>query len=184
MDKTAVLFLTTGFEEAEALVTLDMLRRGGVAVTTASLTGDLYVTGSHDITVRADALFEDVKDAAYDALILPGGPGTSRYFEHENLLNRIKKAAECGHAVIAAICAAPSVLGYLGLLNGKRATCFPGFEDKLTGATVTGQPSETDGRVVTGKSAGCVFDFSFALLKYLCGDETAEKIRSAVYYKT
>ena len=181
MEKTAVLFLTTGFEEAEALVTADVLRRGGVAVTTASLTDEAFVTGSHDISVRADAFFEDIENAAFDAVILPGGPGANRYMEHDRLPAYIEKAAG-ENVLLAAICAAPSVLGGLGLLNGKRATCFPGYEDKLTGAVVTGAAAEEDGRVITGKSAGCVFDFALRVLKYLHGAETSQKIKSAMYY--
>ena len=183
MAKTAVLFLTTGFEEAEALVTVDVLRRGGVSVTTASLTNEIIVTGSHDIAVKADALFEDIKNAAFDAVILPGGPGTGRYMEHQHLPAYIKKAAG-ENVLLAAICAAPSVLGGLGLLNGKRATCFPGYEAKLTGAVVTGAAAEEDGRVITGKSAGCVFDFALCVLAYLQGKETSESVKSAMYYKT
>jgi len=184
MAKKAVLFLTTGFEEAEALVTADVLRRGGVDVTTASLTNETIVAGSHDIAVKADALFETIENVWFDAVILPGGPGTSRYMEHKSLPAYIKKAALCDNVLLAAICAAPSVLGGLGLLNGKRATCFPGYEGKLTGAVVTGAAAEEDGRIITGKSAGCVFDFALTVLAYLQGKETSENVKSAMYYKT
>jgi len=184
MVKKAILLLTTGFEEAEALVTADVLRRGGVIVTTASLTNEIIVTGSHDIAVRADALFDDIADEFFDAVILPGGPGTSRYMEHGALPAYIEKAAQDENVLLAAICAAPSVLGGLGLLNGKRATCFPGYEEKLTGAVVTGAAAEEDGRIITGKSAGCAFDFALCVLAYLHGAETSDKIKSAMYYKT
>ena len=181
MGKKAVLFLVTGFEEAEALVTVDILRRGGIEVTTVSLTGSKMVTGSHDISVEADALFNEIK-GEYDALILPGGPGTARYNESGPLLEFIKKSSQNPNIVLAAICAAPSVLGNLGLLEGKRATCYPGFEDKLKGADVTTNPYEADGRIITGRSAGSVFDFSLALLKELAGDEIYNKVKDAVIW--
>jgi len=184
MAKKAVLFLTTGFEETEALVTADVLRRGGIELTIASLTGDKIVTGSHDITVITDDLFENVKDIIFNALILPGGPGTSRYFEHDEFAEYIKKSGKSNEMLLAAICAAPGFFGSLGLLDGKRATCFPGHEDKLTGAIFTGSASETDGNIITGRSAGCVFDFALAVLGYLCGSETAEKVRAAMIYKS
>ena len=182
MQKKAIVFLTDGFEEAEALVTVDVLRRGGVDVITTSLTGSATVTGSHDITVTADALFDDAA-IAYDAIILPGGPGTVNYYSHPRLPAYVKAAADNG-ALVAAICAAPGFIGSLGLLNGRRATCFPGFEDKLLGATVTGTPSETDGNIITGKSAGCVFDFALTVLAYLNGDEASDKVKASMYYNT
>ena len=182
MEKKVLLFLTDGFEEAEALVTADLLRRGGVSVVTASITGNKLVTGSHDITVTADALFGEAAEGAYDAVIIPGGPGTKNYFEHKELLAFIKKSGEDKNKLTAAICAAPSVLGSLGLLDGKRATCYPGYEDKLGEALFTGGPAVTDGNIITGRSAGCVFDFALEILKYLCGGETSEKIRAAIVY--
>lgn len=183
MSKKAILFLTNGFEEAEALVTADVLRRGGVDLTIASVTGELTVTGSRDIKIITDALFENEIENDYDAIILPGGPGTVNYFENENLMSYIKKLSENKDILLAAICAAPGVFGALGLLRNKRATCYPGHENKLTGAILSENPYETDGNIITGRSAGCVFDFAFAVLGYICGDEVSKKIRAAMIYR-
>ena len=181
MSKRAVLFLTTGFEEAEAVVPIDVLRRGGVEVVIVSLTGEKRVVGSHDIKLETDALFGDIRNEMYDAVILPGGPGANRYYENKTLLEYIQKhAAE--NRLTAAICAAPGVLGHLGMLNGKRATCYRGYEERLAGADFTGNNAETDGNIITGRSAGWAYDFAFAILEYLCGSDMRGQIADAMIY--
>jgi 4-methyl-5(b-hydroxyethyl)-thiazole monophosphate biosynthesis len=177
----AALFLTDGFEEIEALTPVDILRRGGVEVTTGSLTGVLMVEGSHDIHVEADKLFDEMYDDVFDMLILPGGPGHKNYKNNDALQNLIKEHYDNGMKV-AAICAAPSLLGAMGLLDGRRAVCFPGYEQELTGALVCDEAVVEDGNIITGRSAGAAMDFALRLLKALKGEEAAEEVRKAIVY--
>lgn len=178
--KEAYLFLATGFEEIEALGTVDVLRRGGVRVSTVSITGELNVMGAHNIEVRADYLFEDASYDSADALILPGGiPGSN----HLNTCTRLKtlvkeKAAE--NILLCAICAGPMVLGGLGLLKGKRATCFPFFEPTMTGAISTDNGVEQDGNIITSKGPGFMFEFAFAILKNLKDEEITREVADAL----
>jgi 4-methyl-5(b-hydroxyethyl)-thiazole monophosphate biosynthesis len=174
--KKAYLFLATGFEEAEAVGTTDVLRRGEVELTTVSITGERAVTGAHGIPVVADQLFEDSDFSDADALILPGGgPGSQMLNGHAALKKQLVRQYE-QNKIVAAICAAPLVLGGLGLLKGKNATCYPGIEPQLTGAILTGKPAVTDGNIITGKGPGLVFDFGLALLTALQGAETANSV--------
>ena len=161
------VFLATGFEEIEAIGTIDILRRGGVETVTASITGDKTVTGVHGIPVIADELFEEIDLWDCIAYILPGGgPGSVMLNQHEGVRQILADAHENG-SLIAAICAAPRVLGSLGLLKGKRATCYPGIEPELTGATILPDPVVTDQNIITGRGPGLVFDFGLAILSYL-----------------
>ncbi|MDR3268879.1 MAG: DJ-1/PfpI family protein [Tannerella sp.] len=174
--KKAYLFLATGFEETEAIGTADVLRRGGVQLTTVSITGKLAVAGAHQITVVADQLFEEADYADADALILPGGgPGSQMLNGHEALKKQLVRQYE-QNKWVAAICAAPLVLGGLGLLKGKKATCYPGIEPQLTGAILTDAPAVTDGNIITGKGPGLVFDFGLAILTALQGAEVANGV--------
>ena len=175
------VFFAPGFEESEALVTVDMLMRGGLSVKMVAVGGNLTVEGTHGIKTVCDCLIEDADCTNAEALILPGGmPGVTNLHACEMLCGLLTDAAAKG-IVLGAICAAPSILGALGLLRGKKAVCFPGFEDALEGACYTDAPVVTDGKIVTSKAAGTVFDFSFALLTAL--GKNAEKISSAVYYR-
>ena len=173
------VFLADGFEEIEALAPVDILRRASVDVKTVSINDSLEVKGSHGIKVLADILLKDVKDGA-DMLILPGGmPGTLNLQKNAVLCDMLKKA-DC---YIAAICAAPSVFGELGLLKGKKATCYPGFEDKLEGAEATGLPVVVDGKVITSKGAGTAHLFGFTLLSLLKSSEEAENLKKTMMYE-
>ncbi len=171
--KEVLIFLTTGFEEIEALATIDVLWRGGVDIKSVSLTGDKTVAGGHQITVVADYLFDEADFAGAEMLILPGG--TVKINEHEGLKREVLAFAKQGKPV-AAICAAPIVLGGLGLLEGKRVTCYPGYESYLTGAHVTKAPVMVDGNITTGRAAGFVFDFAMELLSQLKGNKVAEEV--------
>ena len=132
-------FLADGLEEVECLAVVDVLRRAGAEVTLVSVTGSREITGSHHIHFQADALFDETAAEDADVLFLPGGmPGTNTLKAHEGLKNAICKANKQGRR-IAAICAAPSILGEMGLLKGRTATCYPGFEDKLEGVSYTRQ---------------------------------------------
>jgi 4-methyl-5(b-hydroxyethyl)-thiazole monophosphate biosynthesis len=163
----ALVFLATGFEEVEAVGTIDILRRGGIETVTASITGEKTVTGCHDIPVIADELFENVDFSSFDALVLPGGgPGSVMLKEHEGVRKALVETCKNGK-LIAAICASPRVFGSLGLLEGKKATCYPGIEPELTGATILLDPAVTDQNIITGRGPGLVFDFGLAILTYL-----------------
>ena len=173
----ALVFLATGFEEMEAAGTIDILRRGNIDTITASVTGDKIVAGVHDIPIIADELFENIDCNAFDALVLPGGgPGSEMLNKHEGLRKALVKQHKNGK-LIAAICASPRVFGSLGLLNGKVATCYPGIDPELTGATILNDPAVTEGNIITGRGPGLVFDFGLAILKYLYGnDDVANEV--------
>lgn len=175
-------FLATGLEEVECLAVVDILRRGGIEVKLVSVTGELLVTGSHHIAIQADALIEDVDVSKAELLFLPGGvPGTPNLAACETLCAWLKEFDAEGKG-LAAICAAPSVLGQLGLLQGKRATCYPGFEDQLTGAAVVGDGVVTDGNVTTARGLGYAIDLGLELVKRLAGAEKAQAIKDAIQY--
>jgi len=171
--KKVLVFFVDGFEEIEALGTIDILRRGNVNVTTVSVTGKKEVMGSHKIPVIADILFEQA-DFSVDMLILPGG--TTALNNHEALKEKIKEFNDTGKH-IAAICAAPMVLGALGILNGKRATAYPGFEQYLVGATFAPESVIIDGNIITGRGPGLTFEFALATLEILEGVKAKEEVK-------
>lgn len=175
------IFLTEGFEEIEGLTVVDVLRRTEIDITTVSLTGNIQVTGSHQITVLADKLFEEVSFEDADMLVLPGGPGTGKLLEHEGL-DRLLKEHHAKGGRLAAICAAPRVFGLKGFLQGKKATCFPGFEKDLLGAQAMGTAVVTDGNITTSKGMGTAIDFSLSLVEALKGKEEAVRISKAIQY--
>lgn len=178
--KEVYLFLTTGFEEIEALATVDILRRGDVVLKTVSLTREKTVMGSHQIPVVADLLFEEVDFTKTEMLVLPGG--TTKFNEHEEMKKMLRDFADSGNKV-AAICASPMVLGGLGLLEGKPATCYPGFEKYLKGATLLNQSVVEAGNITTGRGPGLTFDFALKLLEILAGKEKAEEVAKALLLK-
>lgn len=174
--KKALIFLTTGFEEIEALATVDILRRGGVDVKTVSLTGTKTVEASHGVQVVSDLLFDEADFAGADMLILPGG--TVKINEHDGLKKEIISFDNAGKYVTA-ICAAPMVLGGLGLLKGKKATCYPGFEKYLDGAILaTDQAVVVEGNIITGRGPGLTFDFALQLLETLEGKAKRDSVAS------
>jgi len=177
--KKVFIFLTTDFEEIEALATIDILRRGGVNIQSVSLTGERTVVGSRQISVVADYLFEEIVFSDAQMLILPGGPGTAKMNEHNDLKREILAHAQQGNHV-AAICAAPMVLGGLGLLQGKKATCYPGYEKYLTGAEFVEAPVIVDDQITTARAAGYTFDFALALLSQLKGKEVADDVAGKI----
>ena len=173
------MFLANGFEEVEALCPLDLLRRAGVNVTTVGI-GSESVTGSHGITVQADIPDTMYRDSTPEMIILPGGmPGTKHLDASHTVESAIRAAKRCD-AYLAAICAAPMVLGKRGYLEGKRAICFPGFEEHLKGAEIANERVVTDGKIITAAGMGVALDFGLALVKALKGEETAEALRHAV----
>ena len=176
------MFLANGFEEIEALCPLDLLRRAGIEVTTVGIGGE-SVTGSHGITVMADIPDVMYRDSRPEMVILPGGmPGTKHLDASKTVESALRAADRCG-AYLAAICAAPMVLGKRGYLRGKRAICFPGFEEFLDGATVAEERVVTDGKVITAAGMGVSHDFGFKIVEIFKGKETAEKLCGSVLYK-
>ena len=175
------LYLAPGFEEIEALTPADYLRRCGCEVRLVGV-GGLSVTGAHGITVQADCTAEEAKELP-EMVILPGGMPGTRNLEGCPAVTEMVSA--CVHAgkYVAAICAAPSVFGHLGLLAGRRATCYPGFEGELTGAEFVREPVVVDGKLITSRGAGTANQFAFALAEVLCGKEEAETLRAAVQWE-
>lgn len=179
------MFLANGFEETEAVCPLDMLRRAGADVRTVAVgTDTLTVTGSHGIKVNADISADDLDTGDIEMVILPGGlPGADNLFASETVRLALAEAKKSG-AYIAAICAAPYILGRLGYLEGHRAVCYPGYEKELSGAVITDAAVVTDGTVITARAAGSALPFGLALVRALFGQERADAIADAVIYKT
>ncbi len=180
--KKVCVFLAEGFEECEALIVVDILRRGGVEVSMVSVAGGEMVTGSHQISVKADLPIDRLHSADYDALFLPGGlPGTTNLFESETVRSIVSQYHTEGK-ILSAICAAPSIFGKMRLLQGKQATSYPSFEDALTGATVLQTEFVQDGNLLTGRGLGAAIPFGLRLLAMLQGEETAQTVRNAICY--
>ena len=180
--KTAVVFLADGFEECEGLLVVDLLRRAGIHVITASVMGRKEILSSHQVTLLADACAEEVDFRNADVVVLPGGrPGTTHLGENSIVCKQC--TAFAADKYVAAICAAPSVLASLGLLVGKHATCHPAVEEKLSGAIVTGEPVTVDGNIITGQGLGAGIPFALKLVEILTGKETADRIAAAICAK-
>ncbi len=181
MKKIAVFF-GTGYEEIEALTVVDMCRRAGIEVQMVSVTGELRVAGSHDIVVEMNKLFDEVKFDELDMIVLPGGmPGTKNLEAHEGLMAHVDKFYQDGKYV-AAICAAPSILGHRGIVKNRKACCYPGFEKDLEGAAVVMDKVAVDENVITSRGMGCAIEFSLAIIEALCDAKTAkEKAESIIY---
>ena len=172
------MFLANGFEEVEALAPLDLLRRAGLEIKTVGV-GSKTVTGAHSITVVADIEDSQFCDDAPDMVILPGGmPGTLNLDASETVHRAIDSAVKCG-AYVAAICAAPMILGKLGLLKGKEAIAYPGFEKHLEGAVISDKKAVADGKIITAKGMGAAVEFGLLLVKLLKGEKVAEELRGA-----
>ncbi len=169
-----LVYFANGFEELEALAPVDVLRRGGFEVITVGV-GLKHITGAHGVEIICDAVDSEVADMLPEAVILPGGmPGTLNLKNSSKVTDMVTKTYDRG-AIVAAICAAPSVLGALSILKGRTATCFPGFEGELDGAILSDAPVCVDGNVVTAKGAGVALEFAFTLLDLLTGKTDAGK---------
>ncbi|MFT0803366.1 DJ-1 family glyoxalase III [Bacillus swezeyi] len=175
--KKAFVFLIEGFEEIEAIATIDILRRAEVETVTVSLDQTRSVKGGHDIVVEADRMYEDADFDEADMLILPGGNvGSKKMLEHQGLHQTLKEAAAAGKYV-AAICAATMTLGKTGLVSGKKATCYPGVEKELTGADViTNEPVVTDGKIITSRGPATTIPFALKLAELLSGKEKSDEV--------
>ena len=179
----AICYFAPGLEECEGLVTVDLLRRAGVEVTIAAVSESLLITGAHGIAIRCDALASECNAADFDAVILPGGmPGTEHLYESETVRAAARDFAAAGKT-LAAICATPTVLGRLGLLEGRRATCYPGCEAQLLGAEHLEAEAVVDGNIITGAGLGAAIPFALAVITALEGEETAQRIRQSIVYR-
>lgn len=176
------VFLAEGFEEIEALTPVDFLRRCELPVKMVGV-GAPVITGSHGIAVVCDLTAEELNLDEVEAVILPGGmPGTLNLEKSEVVQAAVRQCASNGK-IVAAICAAPSVLGHMGLLQGKKAVCFPGFEDQLLGAEYTDAPVVQDGNILTSKGAGTASQFAFALAEAFCSKERAKSLREGIQWQ-
>ncbi len=174
------VLLVDGFEEIEAIEPIDILRRGGVAVKTVGVY-EKQVTGSHNIKIDADILINEVLPEDMELLMLPGGPGHNLIEESPDAIQLINKAIE-KDIFVTAICASPSILGKIGLLKGKKATCFPGFEKFLEGAIYVSDKAVRDGKIITGKGAGAAAEFGFMMLEALTSKENKDKVKQSMQY--
>lgn len=176
------VLLGPGFEEAEAVVPVDLLRRGGVEVSLVSLEGDI-VPSSHGIPVKADMTLSQLEPDAVELVFLPGGLGGVKALGADPRAAQLVRHVLDKGGYAAAICAGPTLLASWGLLEGKRAVCYPGMEDQMAGAlTQSSVPFVVDGHIITGEAAGAAFPFGLKLLELLRGTETAQGVRDAVHY--
>lgn len=176
------IFFADGFEEIEGLTVVDILRRAGIDISMISINGKKKVTGAHGIALDTDEDIVQCDPDKLDMLVLPGGmPGTMNLAACEKLTEALKKADQEKRG-IAAICAAPSMLGDLGFLKGKKAVCYPGFESRLTGAEVLAVPVVTDGHITTSRGMGTAIAFALELAKRLKDEETAKQVGRSIIY--
>ncbi len=181
MIEHVALFLANGFEEIEALTPVDVLRRAGVKVSTISISNSLEVTGSHQITIKADTTFDRTDFSEITTIILPGGMPGAKNLKNHAKLNELLIQFSTEGKLIGAICAAPMIPGSLGLLKDKKATCYPGFENELKEANHSKEMTVYDNNVLTGKAAGASMRFAFQLLEILCGSEKAKEVASSMF---
>ena len=174
--------IADGTEEVECLAVVDLLRRSKIDTVLVAAKEDREVVTSHGIRIQADAAVGEVDFSDADVIFLPGGmPGTNTLKAHEGLKNAICKANKQGRR-IAAICAAPSILGEMGLLKGRTATCYPGFEDKLEGVSYTRQGVITDGNITTARGLGYALDLGIELIRLLMGPQHAQMVKESIQY--
>ncbi len=176
------LFLAEGFEEIEALATVDIIRRAELDLTTVGI-GSKVIEGSHGIRVEADIMMKDISTDDMDMVILPGGiPGTLN-LEADPILKTVIDYCVRNDKYICAICAAPSILGHMNLIEGKNITCYPGFDTQLNGANYTAEDVTVDGKFITGKGAGVAIDFALKIVEVFDSKQKAEKLFAAMQCK-
>lgn len=177
------VLLADGFEEIEALAVVDILRRGDVEVQTISVNEKKQVCGAHDIRVEADLTAEDARLQTAEAIVLPGGGLGTENLAQSVWVEQVLREAKEQDLYLCAICAAPSVLGKYGYLEGKKAICYDGFEEKLRGAEIVNEPVVKDGKVITSKGAGTAHLFAFEILRCLKGNECARRVKESMKYE-
>ncbi len=181
--KRVMVLLAENHEEVEALMPVDLMRRAGLEVVLVSVTGQLEVTGSHNITVKTDALLENVTAEEADAVMLPGGmPGTLNLRDNA-LVEKLVTDMYGAGKIVSAICAAPIVLGKYGILEGRKATCYPGFEEQLNGGEFVDEMAVVDGNVITSRGLGTSMEFGFALIEQLVSKEAANEVRKQIVFQ-
>lgn len=176
------LFLADGFEPVEALAPVDVMRRAGINVVTVSIMGRTTVEAAHGIKVMADALFEETDFSDADGLVLPGGSLGTENLSACEPLRALVASANAEGKIIAAICAAPMVFGRMGILAGRRATCYPGYESELTGSKYTAAAVEQDENIITACGPAASFEFGFTIVENICGDKAAAVIREQMRF--
>lgn len=181
MSKIAVFFVD-GFEEIEGLTVVDLCRRAGIEVSMVSVMETTEVMGAHNIPIRCDMLFAELEKDAYDMVVLPGGAGHKK-LEANQALMALVDAYYKADKYVAAICASPSILGRRGILEGRKACCFPSFEDQLLGAEVSFDKVCVAGKVITSRSMGTSIDFALAIIEALEGAELADKKAKEIVYR-
>lgn len=184
MKKKIAVHLAEGFEEIEAISIIDILRRAELEVLAVSVSGNMEVSGAHQIRIIADTLFEEVNYEEVFMIVLPGGmPGAANLDAHAGLKNQIRQFNQANRP-LAAVCAAPMVLGNLGILNGKQAVCFPGFEKYLKDAEVLTVPVVESGNVITGRGIGAILEFALLIVKRAVSAEKSEEIARQILVET
>ncbi len=180
----AIVFLADGFEEVEALTTVDYLRRAGIEVDTVSIARSREVKGAHDISVWADQTMDGIEGiGSFDGVIIPGGmPGASNLRDDARVINIVKKAYE-NHKLVAAICAGPIVLKKAGIMEGKKITSYPGFEKQLSGGIYQEQSVVRDGNLITARGPALAVDFAVEIVTYLLGEKKARKLKDGILYQ-
>ena len=182
--KKAFVHFAEGFEEIEALTIVDVLRRAEIPTEMVSITGHRQITGAHGIKIVTDVVFEDVNYDESAIVVLPGGmPGSKNLQEHEGLARLLKTKAGMNEP-IAAICAAPMVLGGLGILEGKDAVCYPGFEKELKGASIKNNLSVRSGNIITGRGPGAAINFALEIVSFIKGEAVAKSLANAMIVET
>lgn len=178
----ALVLLANGFEEVEGITQIDFLRRGGVEVVSASIHDSKKITGAHDIHIGADETLSNVNPDEFDIVVLPGGYGGMMNFKNSEAVAGLLKKFVSENKWIAAICASPSVFGVLGLAEGKKCTCYPGFEEEMKGADCTGENVVVDGKMITSKGPGTSIDFALKMIEILVSKEKADEVAEAAQY--
>ncbi len=175
------LFLADGCEEIEALAQTDILRRAGFDVKMVGITGD-EITGAHKIKIKADIKIEEVEKDKIEAVILPGGSKGTQKLDASDFVKETTMYAFKNKKFVCAICAAPMILGKLGILAGKKATCYPGFEQYFIDAQYENKCVIRDGNIITGRSMGAAYDFALEIISALSGKEESDKIKAEIIY--
>ena len=177
------VFLATGFEDIEALAPVDIMRRAGLPVETVSVTGEKIVVSAHAVGIQADRLLADIDFGQADMIVLPGGlPGSTNLDACAPLTKAIAAHFAAGKP-LAAICAAPLVYGHLGILQGRKVTCYPGVEKELKGATYTAAIVEKDGNIITGKGPAAAFEFGYTIVDFFKGAGASQPLRQGMIYQ-
>ena len=177
------IFMADGCEEIEGLTVVDIVRRAKFEIDTISITGKKEVTSSHNVTFLTDTTAEEADFTSYDGIVLPGGMPGTLYLGENEIVNRVIREFAAEGKLVAAICAAPSVLGQAGILEGRNATCHPGFEDKLLGANVKFEPVVCDGNVITSRGMGTAIPFALEIVRYFLDDAAVEHVKTGLVYK-